>query len=70
MTNQGSTPAGWYPAPGDPPGTHRYWDGSQWTTGLVTSAIVLVVAANAQVRQPGNPNMLRMTLDTFRATGP
>lgn len=33
MTNQGSTPPGWYPAPGDPPGTHRYWDGAQWTTG-------------------------------------
>lgn len=25
-------PPGWYPAEGDPPGTHRYWDGSQWTT--------------------------------------
>lgn len=28
-----STPPGWYPAPGDPPGTHRYWDGNAWTTG-------------------------------------
>lgn len=28
-----STPPGWYPAPGDPPGTHRYWNGSEWTTG-------------------------------------
>jgi uncharacterized protein YbjQ (UPF0145 family) len=25
------TPPGWYPAAGDPPGTVRYWDGSQWT---------------------------------------
>jgi uncharacterized RDD family membrane protein YckC len=33
MTNQGSAPPGWYSAPGDPPGTHRYWDGAQWTTG-------------------------------------
>lgn len=21
---------GWYPAQGDPPGTQRYWDGTQW----------------------------------------
>ncbi len=25
-------PAGWYPAPGAPPGTVRYWDGRQWTS--------------------------------------
>lgn len=30
MTNTGGTPAGWYHAPGDPAGTHRYWDGGQW----------------------------------------
>jgi uncharacterized RDD family membrane protein YckC len=30
MTNTGGTPAGWYYAPGDPDGTHRYWDGAQW----------------------------------------
>lgn len=30
MSDQ-TTPPGWYPAPGDPPGTQRYWDGSQWT---------------------------------------
>ncbi len=23
-------PPGWYPAKGDPPGTHRYWDGEGW----------------------------------------
>jgi uncharacterized RDD family membrane protein YckC len=28
-----TTPPGWYPAPGDPPGTHRYWNGTEWTTG-------------------------------------
>ncbi len=27
----GSQPPGWYYAQGDPPGTQRYWDGSQWT---------------------------------------
>lgn len=28
--SQGQTPAGWYHAEGDPPGTTRFWDGSQW----------------------------------------
>jgi len=28
-----SQPAGWYHAQGDPPGTQRYWDGSQWVGG-------------------------------------
>lgn len=28
--SQGQTPAGWYHAEGDPPGTNRYWDGAQW----------------------------------------
>ena len=27
-----STPPGYYPAQGDPPGTGRYWDGVQWST--------------------------------------
>jgi uncharacterized RDD family membrane protein YckC len=30
MSETPSTPAGWYPAPGDPAGTHRYWDGVAW----------------------------------------
>ena len=34
MTDTGAaTPPGWYHAAGDPPGTHRYWDGSQWQGG-------------------------------------
>lgn len=33
MTNTSGTPAGWYYAPGDPDGTHRYWDGAQWIGG-------------------------------------
>jgi len=28
MTDQ--TQPGWYHAQGDPPGTHRYWDGASW----------------------------------------
>lgn len=32
MSEHGSETAapGWYPAQGDPPNTHRYWDGQQW----------------------------------------
>ena len=26
-----TTPPGYYPAQGDPPGTVRYWDGNQWS---------------------------------------
>ncbi len=26
---------GWYHAPGDPPGTHRHWDGMAWQSGPV-----------------------------------
>ncbi len=34
MTDQGGqTPPGWYQAAGDPPGTQRYWDGTQWQGG-------------------------------------
>lgn len=34
MSNQGAgQPAGWYYAEGDPPGTHRYWDGVMWQGG-------------------------------------
>ncbi len=31
-TGSGQQP-GWYYAQGDPPGTHRYWDGEQWVGG-------------------------------------
>ncbi len=34
MSDASSTqPPGWYYAQGDPPGTQRYWDGSQWQGG-------------------------------------
>ncbi len=33
MSDQSSTPPGWYYAEGDPPGTNRFWDGSQWQGG-------------------------------------
>lgn len=38
MSDSSSMAAGWYEAPGDPPGTKRYWDGSQWTTDPMTDA--------------------------------
>ncbi len=31
MSDQGTTPPGWYHVPGDPPDTQRYWDGAAWT---------------------------------------
>ena len=33
MTDTPTQPPGWYYAQGDPPGTQRYWDGSQWQGG-------------------------------------
>ncbi len=34
MSDQyGNTEPGWYYAEGDPPGTQRFWDGSQWVGG-------------------------------------
>lgn len=33
MSEPTTQPAGWYHAQGDPPGTQRYWDGSQWQGG-------------------------------------
>ena len=34
MTDNPQTqPPGWYYAQGDPPGTQRYWDGSNWQGG-------------------------------------
>ncbi len=29
----GGAPPGWYHAEGDPPGTERYWNGTEWTEG-------------------------------------
>ena len=30
MSDSNPQPPGWYYAQGDPPGTHRYWDGELW----------------------------------------
>ncbi|MGI9608306.1 MAG: DUF2510 domain-containing protein [Acidimicrobiales bacterium] len=33
MTGPGAATPGWYHAEGDPLGTERYWNGSEWTEG-------------------------------------
>lgn len=38
MTSPSPQPPGWYHAQGDPPGTHRFWDGARWTGGPVPIA--------------------------------
>ncbi|MEZ5340492.1 MAG: RDD family protein [Acidimicrobiales bacterium] len=48
--NSGSQPAGWYYAQGDPPGTHRYWDGMAWVGGPQP------VATAPGMGQPGGYN--------------
>lgn len=52
MSDSSSMPAGWYEAPGDPPGTKRYWDGSQWTTGPMTEAEMAAQAGQAATPPP------------------
>ena len=47
-TGSGQQP-GWYYAQGDPPGTHRYWDGAQWVGGPQP-----VAAAGAPGYMPGS----------------
>ena len=37
MTNVGGQAPGWYYAQGDPVGTQRYWDGTQWVGGPQTA---------------------------------
>jgi uncharacterized RDD family membrane protein YckC len=37
MTDPPLQPPGWYVAQGDPPGTHRWWDGAQWIGGPVAA---------------------------------
>jgi uncharacterized RDD family membrane protein YckC len=56
MTDQGQ-PAGWYHAEGDPPGTTRYWDGTQWQGGPqaapVASGSDAPAVAGQQLASPG-----------------
>ncbi len=36
-----TTPAGWYHAQGDPPGSRRYWDGVAWTDEMQEQAVAV-----------------------------
>ncbi len=50
MTYQGAgQPAGWYYAEGDPPGTHRYWDGVMWQGGPQPVAGAALQGGSGQV---------------------
>lgn len=51
--NPPGQPAGWYPAQGDPPGTHRYWDGSQWQGGPQPVASSVTTGYGAPVSYSG-----------------
>ena len=62
MSGHGAVPAGWYHMQGDPAGTHRRWDGANWTSEVqavqpVASAPTPnpVVAAPAPVSTPAAP---------------
>ncbi len=56
MTDQGQ-PAGWYHAEGDPPGTTRYWDGTQWQGGPQAAPVAsgggAPTVAGQQLASPG-----------------
>ena len=50
-------PPGWYYAQGDPPGTHRWWDGTQWVGGpqpVPGAPQAGVVAGGAALAEPLN----------------
>ena len=49
MSTGSGQQSGWYYAQGDPPGTHRYWDGAQWVGGPQP-----VAAAGAPGYMPGS----------------
>lgn len=49
------TPAGWYRDPSGLPDAYRWWDGSQWTTGLTTNQDAPPPTDAAPVRPPAPP---------------
>ncbi len=56
------TPPGWYYAAGDPPGTQRYWDGTQWQGGPqpVAAGGPGAMATGAQLGGPGERLVARI----------
>ncbi|MEL6984333.1 MAG: RDD family protein [Actinomycetota bacterium] len=53
--SQGQTPAGWYHAEGDPPGTNRYWDGTTWVGDPQPSNPQAAAPPQAAVPPPTDP---------------
>lgn len=51
--SQGTTPPGWYHADGDPAGTTRWWDGTQWVGEPQTPAPDQAAAAAPGFGAPG-----------------
>jgi len=49
VTEGVTQPAGWYYAEGDPPGSQRFWDGSQWVGGPQIAPVAAGVAEGAGV---------------------
>lgn len=61
------TPPGWYYAAGDPPGTQRYWDGTQWQGGpqpVAAGGPGAMAAGGAQLGGPGE-RLLARIIDLF-----
>ena len=60
---QPQTPPGWYQADGDPAGTQRYWDGTQWVGGpqVVAAAPAVPAAPYASPTTGGYP--IRVEID-------
>ena len=54
--NAGMQPAGWYYAEGDPPGTQRYWDGTQWQGGPqpVGQPFTAAAGSGLNLAEPGS----------------
>lgn len=54
--NAGMQPPGWYYAEGDPPGTQRYWDGTQWQGGPqpVGQPFTATASAGLNLAEPGS----------------
>lgn len=60
-----SQPPGWYYAQGDPPGTHRYWDGSQWQGGPQPVSGAGSVAATANRTAGAGSRLLGWLVDAL-----
>jgi uncharacterized RDD family membrane protein YckC len=62
--------AGWYEAPGDTPGTKRYWDGNQWTSGPMTDAEIAAQTGAAAPVSPVQPMAAEATALGAPGVGP